>query len=314
MFIPTPQCSHIHMLHDSANEGCEVNSTELTWESMLGSGRTAEVFIGEWRGLQVAIKQITGPAWMRKKMGLAEQESFDRELAIMHKTDHVNLVKMLGFVSREEPFVIVMELCAGGSCWELLHKCDHIELNWDQKLKMGVDVASAMEYLHGCHPQIIHRDLKSGNLLLSKSIWSENDTPLVKVSDFGMARMKLYEEDWDGMTQEAGTCHWMAPEVFAGTCYDEKVDVYSFAMVLFEIICREVPFEEQAPENVGVMIAAGQRPDLEAVPPDTPPVLKDLMIACWAQDPKMRPCFKVIKLQLEGIAKVSWPNEREFLL
>merc|ERR1719443_2852862 len=99
-----------------------------------------------------------------------------------------------------------------------------------------------MDYLHKFNPQIIHRDLKSLNLLLSK-------------------------------------------QVFTGTKYDEKVDVYSYGMILFEIICREIPFEEEEPAAVGRLAVQGARPDLEAVPPDCPAFLKDLMIICWAHEP-----------------------------
>merc|ERR1719223_1913625 len=102
-----------------------------------------------------------------------------------------------------------------------------------------------MEYLHNFSPQIIHRDLKSLNLLLRDEVKSNKDRPFVKVSDFGVARMK--EEEWGQMTVGAGTQHWMAPEVFKGGDYDEKVDIYSFSMVLFEVICREVPFEDEDP-------------------------------------------------------------------
>merc|ERR1712151_730948 len=134
---------------------------------------------------------------------------------------------------------------------------------------------------------------KSLNLLLSKPVLNEKDVPLVKVSDFGLSRMKdqAPEADWGKMTIAAGTCHWMAPEVFTGTEYNEKVDIYSYAMVMFEIICREIPFEEEEPAAVGRLVVSGHRPDLEAVPPDSPTGLDDLMVLCWAPDSKQRPSF-----------------------
>merc|ERR1712113_1320843 len=150
-----------------------------------------------------------------------------------------------------------------------------------------------MDYLHKFQPQIIHRDLKSLNLLLAEPVLNSDTTPFVKVSDFGLSRMKdnAPGEDWGKMTIAAGTCHWMAPEVFTASSYDHKVDVYSYSMILFEIICREIPFEEEEPARVGQLTVTGTRPDLEAVPPDCPAVLKDLMIACWAHEPPKRPDF-----------------------
>merc|ERR1719456_1750376 len=108
-----------------------------------------------------------------------------------------------------------------------------------------------MDYLHKHRPMIIHRDLKSLNLLLQETVGSPSDTPTVKVSDFGLAKMRDEDAEgsWGKMTATAGTFHWMAPEVHTGK-YDEKADVYSFAMVLFEIAGREVPFEELEPEKV----------------------------------------------------------------
>merc|ERR1719198_501572 len=105
---------------------------------------------------------------------------------------------------------------------------------------------------------IIHRDLKSLNLLLLKRVERQQDVPVVKVSDFGLSRMQdsAYDFDWKKitMTNAAGTFHWMAPEVFTGTRYDEKVDVYSYAMLLFEVICREMPFEEVDAKEVQVLV------------------------------------------------------------
>lgn len=278
----------------------EVNTSYLEMHEKVGSGCTAEVFRGHYGQQEVAIKQID---WNKSTMGQKEQRAFDREVGIMPRLRHQNLVAFLGVASLERPFRIITEFCAGGCLFELLHNCDHIELQWSQQLKMSVDVASAMEYLHACEPQIIHRDLKSLNLLLSLPVLGPHDVPLVKVSDFGLSRMKDAgaEADWGKMTIAAGTCHWMAPEVFSGGEYNEKVDIYSYAMILFEIICREIPFEDEEPAAVGRLTMQGQRPDLEAVPPDCPQGLSELMIHCWDADPRSRPGFPFIMQTLQQI-------------
>lgn len=287
------------------DDSWEVNPAQLELLDKVGAGCTAEVFRGILTSpggpMEVAIKQID---WNKSRMGVKEQRAFDREVAIMPKISHDNLVKFLGVASLQRPFRIITEFCSGGCCFELLHNCDHIELAWAQQHKMCMDVARAMDYLHKFNPQIIHRDLKSLNLLLSKPVTNSLDIPLVKVSDFGLSRMKdqAPEADWGKMTIAAGTCHWMAPEVFTGTNYDEKVDVYSFAMILFEIICREIPFEEEEPAAVGRLTMQGCRPDLEAVPPDCPDLLKQLMICCWAAKSSKRPAFDQILATLDRIA------------
>mmetsp|Transcript_102067 Transcript_102067/g.304621 ORF Transcript_102067/g.304621 Transcript_102067/m.304621 type:complete len:301 (-) Transcript_102067:152-1054(-) len=268
----------------------EVHPTEIELLDKVGTGCTAEVFRAKMKGQDVAVKQID---WNKSRLGAKEQRAFDREVAIMPKINHRNLVKFLGVASLHRPFRIVTEFCAGGNCFELLHNCEHIELAWAQQHKMCLDVAQAMDYLHKFNPQIIHRDLKSLNLLLSEPLLNDKDVPLVKVSDFGLSRMKdqAPDSDWGKMTIAAGTCHWMAPEVFIGTSYDEKVDVYSYGMILFEIVCREIPFEEEEPAVVSKLTVDGARPDLEAVPPDCPASLRALMINCWDHCPKKRPPF-----------------------
>jgi serine/threonine protein kinase len=280
----------------------EVDPAQLDLFEKVGTGCTAEVFRGSYRqngasSLTVAIKQID---WNKSRMGQKEQHAFDREVAIMPRLRHPNLVQFLGVSSLQRPFRIITEFCAGGCCFELLHNSDHIDLSWGQQIKMCDDVAQAMQYLHTFEPQIIHRDLKSLNLLLSSQITGNRDVPFVKVSDFGLSRMKACaEEDWGKMTIAAGTCHWMAPEVFQTNTYDEKVDVYSFSMILFEIICREIPFEEEEPAAVGKLTIEGCRPDLDAVPPDCPEILRDLMIVAWDQDPQRRPSFSTICQHLQ---------------
>eukprot|EP00929_Paragymnodinium_shiwhaense_P067789 TRINITY_DN34085_c0_g1_i1.p1 TRINITY_DN34085_c0_g1~~TRINITY_DN34085_c0_g1_i1.p1 ORF type:complete len:341 (-),score=87.26 TRINITY_DN34085_c0_g1_i1:135-1157(-) len=287
----------------------EVDAARIRLCERVGTGCTAEVFRGyldppagekNEKPIEVAIKQIE---WNKARMGVKEQRAFDREVGIMPKISHENLVRFIGVSSLQRPFRIITEFCAGGCCFELLHNCDHIDLEWHQQLKMCKDVAEAINYLHNFQPQIIHRDLKSLNLLLHHPIKNGNDVPLVKVSDFGLSRMKdqAPDSDWGKMTIAAGTCHWMAPEVHTGSTYNEKVDVYSYAMILFEIICREIPFEDEEPAAVGRLTVKGKRPDLEAVPPDCPEKLSDLMISCWAHQPQERPDFKNILKALEDI-------------
>lgn len=278
----------------------EVDRSQVNLGELVGTGCTAEVYLGTFNGEHVAVKQID---WSKSNLGAKEQRAFNREVAIMTKANHPNLVKFIGVASQAQPLQIITEFCAGGCLFELLHNQDDVELVWAQQHKMCTDVALAMDYLHKFNPQIIHRDLKSLNLLLVKPISSCSSVPVVKVSDFGLSRMKDgAQTDWGKMTIAAGTCHWMAPEVFNGTRYDEKVDVYSYAMILFEIICREIPFEDEEPAEVGRLAVQGARPDVEAIPPDCPQVLSQLMISCWAGNPRKRPSFDSIVDTLKQVS------------
>jgi len=218
----------------------------------------------------------------------------------MSRVKHENLVKLYGIVI--SPLQLVTEFCEGGSLYDLLHHEDPVELVWKQQLKMCLDVAQGVDYLHSCRPQVIHRDLKSLNLLMFRVVTGPKDVPLVKVSDFGLARMKEADqaEGWQTLTSAAGTAHWMAPEVPKGR-YTEKADVYSYAMVIFEIICREVPFEDENAKDAMQMHMRGHRPDKEAIPPDVPVALEQLMVRCWDQEPERRPPFTEILKILKAI-------------
>jgi len=279
----------------------EISFTEISIELQVGTGITSEVFRGTFQGRIVAVKQIN---FNKTRLNTAEQQAFDREVDILPRLSHPNLVEFVGVATREEPLRIITEYCGGGCLFELLHNKDEIDLAWPQQLKMIQDTAEAMHYLHTFNPMIIHRDLKSLNLLLLTEIKNAQDEPLVKVSDFGLSRMKDHAPDseWGKMTIAAGTCHWMAPEVVAGETYDEKVDVYSFGMIMFEVICREVPFEEDDPKIVVQLVGEGKRPDPEAIPPDCPPLLRKTMEECWAHDPKNRPAFDVVLSAIKAVS------------
>lgn len=266
----------------------EMEQSDLQVNAKIGSGHTSDVFLGTCRGQEVAIKQLS--------MRHVSTRNFTREVGIMSQIQHPNIVKLLGVVLQSLPFQVVMEFCSGGTCFELIHNCLHVNLTWEQMIRMCKHTAVAMDYLHNFSPQIIHRDLKSLNLLLDMPVASSSDPVLVKVTDFGLARM-LEAGEGHTLTIGVGTPYWMAPEVFAGGAYDEKIDVYSFGMVLYEIFCRALPFEDVEPHHVRAHVLKGNMPDLELVPRDCPRSLKPLISACWAKEPSTRPSFtEVLRL------------------
>lgn len=277
-------------------EDMQLRRVDLTWNEIIGTGGTAEVWSGEWRGKEVAIKKMSLSASAKKK--LHQDEAFFRESAIALTTSHPNLVQFFGLACETMPFLLVTEFCHGGACYELLHE-SNIILSIDQKVKMCSDVANGMDYLHRFRPQIIHRDLKSLNLLLAQPVTSTADNPVVKISDFGLAKMKeLGGSGWGEMSTGVGTFHWMAPEVRSGQ-YTEKADVYSFAMVMYEVTCQAVPFASLGKSEVVRAAFRGSRPSLEVIPPSVPDVVVQLMQQCWAHEPADRPAFGLICKRLE---------------
>lgn len=275
----------------------EISAAELTLDESVGAGCTAEVFKAYWRGKVVAAKVMRDSS----DIGHRERVAFHRELNVLAKASHPNLVRLFCVCFRARPWRIVTEFCPGGDVFQLLH-VDSVDLTWGQRIKMLTDVAAGMEYLHWFPPPIIHRDLKSLNLLLTEAVRSPEDPVTVKVSDFGLARARPTDSVRCRMTPCAGTLNWMAPEVLMGHYYDEKADVYSYGMVLFELISSEVPFEDEDEIQIRRLVSEGVRPDLEAIPPGCPKFLPDVMMSCWAHLASQRPSFAHVLRILQAAA------------
>lgn len=152
--------------------------------------------------------------------------------------------------------------------------------------------ARGMNYLHNCSPVIVHRDLKSPNLLVDKN-W------VVKVCDFGLSRMK--NSTFLSSRSTAGTAEWMAPEVLRNEPSDEKCDVYSYGVVLWELCTMQQPWGGMnAMQVVGAVGFQHRRLD---IPNDMDPVISDIITKCWQTDPKLRPTFAEIMATLKPLQK-----------
>ncbi|PIM97891.1 Dual-specificity kinase [Handroanthus impetiginosus] len=177
---------------------------------------------------------------------------------------------------------------SGGSVYDYLHK-QKGTFKLPALLKVAIDVSKGMDYLH--QNNIIHRDLKAANLLMD-----ENE--VVKVGDFGVARVKAQT---GVMTAETGTYRWMAPEVIEHKPYDHKADVFSFGVVLWELLTGKLPYEHLTPLQAAVgVVQKGLRP---TIPKDTHPKLVELLERCWQQDPTLRPDFSEVSEILQRISK-----------
>mmetsp|Transcript_73620 Transcript_73620/g.140017 ORF Transcript_73620/g.140017 Transcript_73620/m.140017 type:complete len:770 (+) Transcript_73620:54-2363(+) len=270
-----------------------------SFEKSLGSGSQADVFIGTWGASPAAIKVIHAQAGDKLK--------FRREIEIGKSLHHPNLVFIYDGMA-EPPMMIFQEYCAGGSVHQLLQK-KVPTLTLAQRLKIALDVAKGMSALHGMSPAIVHRDLKSENVLLVSPLDDSNVVPAAKVADFGLARFlppaRTGPEKY--MTGHAGTPRWMAPEVMSNGEYGLSADVFSYGVFMFELFTCIVPYSEN-PGLTGVcaadfqqFVCNGGRPDdaimgrqtiaaLEAVPSWA----SVLMHSAWAEDPNERPTFNDI--------------------
>ena len=166
---------------------------------------------------------------------------FLAECKVMEVLRHPNIVLFLGACIKPPNLGLVLEYCNKGSLWSVLQNHE-INLNWEDRKKIALDTAKGVFYLHSFNPPILHRDLKSLNLLL-------DDSFRTKLIDFGWTR-KLDIK----MTGKIGTYQWMAPEVISNQNYTEKADVFSFGIILWEIASREPPYRRKSFEIYVIFI------------------------------------------------------------
>jgi len=256
----------------------------------IGKGAFGTVYKADYLGIDVAVKQISPQGGFQDPM---EEIFVQREIAVLKSCRHPNVVAFIGVVESEDPeegVQIVLECLSKGDLGHyLLDNPDPV--SWVRRVKIALDVACGMAYLHARN--IIFRDLKSENLLL-------DDTGKAKICDFGFARS--YSKHNRPMTM-CGTDEFMAPEVILGKDYDETADVYSFGMLLFEIITRKdvgklIP---RAPQDGFKINESKIRPQ---IPRDCPKHFVELAFLCTKYDPKKRPPFTRIILFLKKLLKI----------
>ena len=220
-------------------------------------------------------------------------KEFLREVAIMKSLRHPNIVLFMGAVTQPPKLSIVTEYLSRGSLYRILHRHGARE-NLDEKrrLSMAFDVAKGMNYLHKRNPPIVHRDLKSPNLLVDKKY-------TVKVCDFGLSRLKA--NTFLSSKTAAGTPEWMAPEVIRDEPSNEKSDVYSFGVILWELMTLQQPWSTLNPAQVVAAVGFNGR-RLE-IPSSVDPKVAAIMESCWTKEPWRRPSFASIMESLKPLIR-----------
>ncbi|KAA0715407.1 Mitogen-activated protein kinase kinase kinase 13 [Triplophysa tibetana] len=240
--------------------------SELQW---LGSGAQGAVFLGKFYTEEVAIKKV--------------REQKETDIKHLRKLKHPNIISFKGVCTQAPCYCIIMEYCAQGQLYEVLRAGRKISPSLLVDWASGI--ASGMNYLH-LH-KIIHRDLKSPNVLVT-----QND--MVKISDFGTSK-----ELSDKSTQMsfAGTVAWMAPEVIRNEPVSEKVDIWSFGVVLWELLTGEIPYKDV--DSSAIIWGVGSNSLHLPVPSTCPDGFKILMKQTWQGKPRNRPSFRQILLHLD---------------
>ncbi|XP_037819966.1 mitogen-activated protein kinase kinase kinase 13 isoform X2 [Lucilia sericata] len=240
--------------------------TDLEW---LGSGAQGAVFSGKLKNEIVAVKKV--------------KDVKETDIKHLRKLDHENIIKFKGVCTQSPVFCIIMEFCPYGPLQNIL-KEEEVMLpsrlvSWSKQIALG------MQYLHS--HKIIHRDLKSPNILISTN-------EIVKISDFGTSR------EWNEISTKmsfAGTVAWMAPEVIRNEPCSEKVDIWSYGVVLWEMLTCEIPYKDV--DSSAIIWGVGNNSLKLPIPSSCPDGFKLLVKLCWNTKPRNRPSFRQILSHLE---------------
>lgn len=266
-----------------------MDASKLEVGNRIAGGSFADLHKGEYCGQVVAVKLLR----LSALQGTSLREEFCQEVSILRKVRHKNVVQFIGVctlgAASDHRLCIVTEFMEGGSLYEHLARRQHMGLSPVVVTKIGLDVARGMSYLH--QMGIVHRDLKASNLLIDEHC-------VVKVADFGVSR---FQDDKGLMTAETGTYRWMAPEVIEHRQYDFTVDIYSFAVTLWELLTGKVPYNHLTPLQAAVGVVQKRlRPE---IPESCPPDLAMLLQECWDQEPALRPDFSTVITRLQEVQR-----------
>ncbi|KAJ4819409.1 protein tyrosine kinase family protein [Rhynchospora pubera] len=261
----------------------EIDKRYLKTGEKIASGSCGDLYRGNYLGEEVAIKVLRVEHLNENLWG-----EFIQEVNILREVQHKNIVRFIGACIKAPQYSIVTEFMSGGNLYDYLHKQKNV-LELPKLLKFALDVCRGMDYLH--QNSIIHRDLKTANLLMDKE-------HVVKVADFGVAR---FQNQGGVMTAETGTYRWMAPEVINHQPYDNKADVFSFAIVLWELLTSKIPYDTMTPLQAALGVRQGLRP---RIPENTHPNLSELMQRSWDTVPSNRPSFSDLISELEELLEL----------
>lgn len=276
------------------DSSCEIRWEDLQLGEEVGRGSFAAVHRGVWNGSDVAIK-----VYFEGDHNAMTWTECKKEINIMKKLRHPNVLLFMGAVCSEEKSAIVMEYLPRGSLFKILHSSNQ-PLDKKRRLRMALDVARGMNYLHRRNPPIVHRDLKSSNLLVDRN-WN------VKVGDFGLSKWK--NATFLSTRSGKGTPQWMAPEVLRSEPSNEKCDVFSFGVILWELMTTLIPWDRlNSIQVVGVVGFMDRRLDLpEGLNPRIASIIQD----CWQTDPAKRPSFEEIISRMMSLFRKAGSSAQE---
>lgn len=275
----------------------EIDRNSVQLLKRLGSGQFGEVWEGLWNNTTpVAVKTL--------KPGSMDRNDFLREAQIMKNLRHPKLIQLYAVCTLEDPIYIITELMRHGSLQEYLQNDAGSKIHLTEQVDMAAQVASGMAYLES--QNYIHRDLAARNVLVGEH-------NIYKVADFGLARVfKVDNEDIYESKQEIKLpVKWTAPEAIRTNKFSIKSDVWSFGILLYEIITYgKMPYSGMTGAQVIQMLNQNYR---LSQPPECPEQLYKIMTMCWKAEPKERPTFETLHWMLEDYFEMDCLYANNFI-
>ncbi|WOG89843.1 hypothetical protein DCAR_0209082 [Daucus carota subsp. sativus] len=267
---------------ESADEWM-VDLSKLFIGLRFAHGAHSQLYHGCYKDESVAVKMIRVPDDIDDgSLGARLEKQFTREVTLLSRLHHQNVIKFKGACRKPPVFCIITEYLSEGSLRAYLHKLEEI-LPLRKVVSMALDIARGMAFIHS--QGVIHRDLKPENILINQDFQ-------LKIADFGIA---CRDTSCDPLADDSGTYRWMAPEMIKRKSYSRKVDVYSFGLILWEMVAGNIPYEDMTPIQAAfAVVNKNFRP---AIPGDCPAAMKALIEQCWSLQPDRRPDFcQVVKV------------------
>ena len=266
-------------LSKETNETWEIDRKSINLAKKLGNGRFSEVWKGVWNSTtEVAVKTI--------KPGAIDGNVFLKEATLMKKLRHPKVIQLYAVCIQEEPIYIITELMKHGSLLEYL-RGDGRSLKLPQLIDMGAQVAAGMAYLEEqCY---IHQDLAARNILVGEHL-------ICKVADFGLVRV-INEDIYEAHTGAKFPIKWTAPEAALYNHFTSKSDVWSFGILLYELITYGY-FPYSGLNNAQALEAVVNGFHMPC-PANCPELLYEIMKECWRDNPASRPTFETLQWRME---------------
>ncbi|CAI5743341.1 unnamed protein product [Hyaloperonospora brassicae] len=295
--LAAPEMCHFEMLH--------IPFADLTFLQAIGRGSMGDVIKAKYFGTIVVCKRMRREYIVESGRGrdrngsrdmshaVSALASFRDEIELMSCLRHPNVVQFIGASwDNASNLCIVMEYMENGDMHRVLHSGLGKNFTWvDPLLKMAVDAVQGMLYLHSQERPVVHRDLKSVNILCSATFGC-------KVGDFGLSRR--YKKGVDALTTLVGTPFWLAPEIIRSERYGPAADVYSFGIVLTELETRHTPYHDQEETGLKVLMKVAHKGLRPSLPPSCLPERRRLIEDCLRDVPARRPTFAQVLSRLQG--------------